>query len=258
MNRHTRPRPACVHHHQELRWAGFIGAEFSTATSWAPGRRAGEIISPGIRAGAENPPVRLLALLPVLLFVPRPLSAGDPLDAAAAKLRAHAALSGTFTQESRSTLSGRTTTESGRCILARDGRARFDYDRPAGKLALADGAFFQLYLPADHQLIRQPLSADTAPALIFATPGELRRRFTVTSRPAPDGGLEITLRPKARDAAWIAAVLRLDGRALPLSLTIHDESGAATIFTFTLAPLAAVDPELFSFTPPAGTERIGK
>ena len=164
---------------------------------------------------------------------------------------------GTFTQESRSTLSGRASVESGRCILARDGRARFDYDRPAGKLALADGANFLLYLPADRQLIRQPLSRDTAPALIFAEPAELRKRFSLASRPGAGGGLEITLRPREKDAAWSSAVIRLDAAALPTGLTLHDESGAATVFTFALAPVAAIDPALFRFTPPAGTEIVG-
>ena len=87
--------------------------------------------------------------LPLLLLIAFRAEAADPLDEIFSKLAALPALTGDFTQQNRSGLSGLVQIESGKCVLAKGGRARFDYAEPAGKMALSDGRDFLLYVPKD-------------------------------------------------------------------------------------------------------------
>ena len=186
------------------------------------------------------------------------IPAADPLVAISARLRAHAALAGEFTQTSRSGLSGIAHVESGRCVITRDGDARFDFMKPAGKLALAHGGFFILYEPRDKQLTRQRLGADTAPSLLYAAPEKLRARFALTLVAVADGGQTITLRPKDADGAWSEITITLGQDGLPLALSFHDGTGGQVDLTFNLKPAAPPAPAFYEFTPPEGTEFVGE
>ncbi len=181
----------------------------------------------------------------------------DPLTAISVRLRAHAALAGEFTQTSRSGLSGIAHVEKGRCVITRDGDARFDFTQPAGKLALAHHGFFILYEPRDRQLTRQKLGADTAPSLLYATPEKLRARFVVTQAPAADGGQTITLRPKGADAAWSEITMLLSREGLPAALSFLDGTGGRVELVFQLRPALPPAPAFYEFTPPEGTEFVG-
>lgn len=195
------------------------------------------------------------------LALPRPVPASpapaDPLAALSARLRAHAALAGEFTQTSRSGLSGIAHVESGRCLFTRDGDARFDFTQPAGKLALAHAGFFLLYEPRDKQLTRQKLGADVAPALLYATPEALRARFAVIIKPAADGGQSVSLRPKTADAAWTEISLVFNADGLPAALAFRDGTGGSVDLALRVKPAGAPAPAFYEFTPPAGTEIIG-
>jgi outer membrane lipoprotein carrier protein len=57
----------------------------------------------------------------------------------------------------RYTLGAQTLVESGRVYFQKPGRMRWEYDRPAGKLFLADGQYAYLYLPSEQLVRRQPL-----------------------------------------------------------------------------------------------------
>jgi outer membrane lipoprotein carrier protein len=201
------------------------------------------------------------ALFLVILTSTSTLRAADPLDEIFAKLAAQPALAGDFTQQNRSGLSGLVQTESGKCVLAKGGRARFDYAEPAGKMALSDGRDFLLYVPKDKQLIRQAMPEDSAPALLFRGAALLRKHFDITaaSVPASDGGgWRLELRPLEKESAWDKIQVEISTAGLPTRITFHDPTGGSTELKLTLHAAPSPADSLFTFTPPPGTEILSE
>lgn len=203
-----------------------------------------------------------LFLISIVLLLPgASVSASDPLDDILSKLAAQPALSGEFTQATRSGISGLVENESGTCLLARGGRARFDYKLPEGKVALSDGLHFLLYVPRDKQLIRQAMRADAAPALLLRGAAVLRKNFQITTAqipPSDGGGWRLELRPEDKDAAWDRIEVEINPAGLPARILFHDATGGTTDLRLTLKPAPAPADALFAFIPPPGTELLSE
>jgi len=199
--------------------------------------------------------------LPLLLLLACRAEAADPLDEIFSRLAALPALAGEFTQQNRSGLSGLVQSESGKCVLAKGGRARFDYSEPAGKMALSDGRDFLLYVPKDKQLIRQAMPDDSAPALLFRGAALLRKHFDITAATIPlsdGGGWRLELRPLAKESAWDKIQVEISPAGLPARITFHDPTGGSTELKLALHTAPAPADSLFTFTPPPGTEILSE
>src|SRR5882762_6628569 len=74
-------------------------------------------------------------------------------------------------------------TESGRVLIKKPGKMRWDYTAPEKKQFVSDGAKIYFYIPADKQVIVSsvpPNAETTTPALFLAGKGRLTSQFTPT------------------------------------------------------------------------------
>jgi outer membrane lipoprotein carrier protein len=155
--------------------------------------------------------------------------------------------------------------EEGTLYLLRPGRMRWDYSRPAGKLALADGTRTWLYLPEDRQALSAPLEGgtDAGAALLLRDTPDLTAEFEPSwSRERGRGERPIlALKPRAADAPYDRILVETDASGFPVALTVLDPLGGRVVYRFTgLRFVDTLDPGLFRFTPPPGisVQEIGR
>jgi outer membrane lipoprotein carrier protein len=147
--------------------------------------------------------------------------------------------------------------ESGRLYLERPGRMRWDYQRPKGKLAVADGKDSWLWLPDDRVAITVPLNGDERDSGVSLLMGErldLSGRFTVDWGPAARGkSRPLRLRPKKSGAAYDALLVDVDATGFPRQIIVLDALGGRVTYRFSSLKFTdRLDPNLFIFTPPPG------
>ena len=218
-----------------------------------------------IRAGRLLP----IGLSLVLLAAGRPApaaqgkGAGDPAVAAraiTARLNAVRALTARFTQTLESSALPGPQIEEGTLTLQRPGRMRWEYRRPAGKLAVADGTRSWLYLPDDRQVLVASLQAsgrNQGIGILLADRIDLGADFNAEwgvprdrRQPPP-----LLLRPLSPGAEYDHLLLETDPGGFPVRLSIIDALGGSVTYRFSdLRFDGPIDPSLFLFTPPPGIE----
>jgi outer membrane lipoprotein carrier protein len=191
-----------------------------------------------------------------------PASAPAPADAEAAaralgaRLAAVRALEAHFTQTLDSMALASPQVEEGRVFLERPGRMRWEYTRPKGKLAIADGTNSWLYLPDDRQVIRAPLKsgqADTGLGILWKSDVDLLSEFRADWEPVHSPARRLRLHPKASSAPYDVLLVALDGSSFPAALTVVDPLGGRVTYAFeNIRFKDRLDPALFEFTPPQG------
>lgn len=147
--------------------------------------------------------------------------------------------------------------ESGRLYLERPGRMRWEYQRPKGKLAVADGKDSWLWLPDDQVAISAPLSGDERDSGVSLLMGErldLSGRFTIDWGPAARGQARpLRLRPKTAGAPFDALLVDVDATGFPRQIIVLDPLGGRVTYKFSALKFTdKLDPGLFVFTPPPG------
>jgi outer membrane lipoprotein carrier protein len=173
-------------------------------------------------------------------------------------------LQASFTQEYVAW--GRTRVESGEVYLSRGGKMRWEYQKPEQKLFLSDGREVMLYVASEKQLTLTPLKASDdvrVPLELLVSHPNLRRAFSKIEFAGPAAGAEpgdrvLRAYPRRGQEQEYRDVLveitpTFDVRRLVI--TYPDETTMQ--FTFNgIARNARLNPSLFEFTPPAGTEVI--
>jgi outer membrane lipoprotein carrier protein len=211
----------------------------------------------------RNRPAFAAAALSLALAAAAPApSAPAPADAEAAaralgaRLAAVRALEAQFTQTIDSMALASPQVEEGRVFLERPGRMRWEYTRPKGKLAIADGTHSWLYLPEDRQVIRAPLGseqAETGLGLLWKENVDLLGAFRADWEPVHAPARRLRLHPKAASAPYDVLLVTVDGSGFPAILTVVDPLGGRVTYSFTeIAFKDRLDPGLFRFTPPPG------
>jgi chaperone LolA len=194
-------------------------------------------------------------------------AAAAPADALARARRLETALASLkglvarFTQTVESPGLPRPQVERGTVYLLRPGRMRFEYDEPRGKLAVADGRRFWLYLPDERQVLTAPIDAsgaDKGIALLMRDFVRIEKEFLIDWGAPPEGrgaAAPLRLTPRARDAEYDHLLVEPGPDGLPITLTAVDPLGGRVSYRFTLARrVDSLDPALFRFVPPAGIE----
>src|SRR5918994_6978157 len=99
-----------------------------------------------------------------------------------------------FVQTYRGGVLNRQIKDSGRVMIRKPGRMRWEYQAPEEKLFVSDGVKVYSYVPEDKQVTIVPVPPDdqaATPALFLAGKGNLTRDFTasIVDRPAgqPEG-----------------------------------------------------------------------
>jgi outer membrane lipoprotein carrier protein len=156
--------------------------------------------------------------------------------------------------------------ESGRLMLEKPGRMRWDYSQPQGKLFISDGRFMWLYTPAGPggrprvERMKLQESEDMRAPLAFLL-GKLNfaKEFrNLQTRPEGAGaGTRITAEPKTDNLPYSAVefVVTVQNRIREVKVTGFDNS--ILDFTFDEESLnPPLDGNLFHFEAPPGAEVV--
>ena len=209
-----------------------------------------------------------LALLS-LLAVQRPSRTEAPaadecrqgLEILANAYRTLGTLTARFEQELDAKALNQRETESGMLYLALGGRMRWQYDQPAGKLAVSDGNKSYLYIPEERQLFVQPL--DTGPGApitlrLLLGKVDVTREFSCQGALVSGGSLTLKLALTQAIAGVQDLEVRLDKKTgLVDKVAYKDALGNAISLELSHIRTGVVlDPALFQFQPPKDVEII--
>ncbi len=150
--------------------------------------------------------------------------------------------------------------ESGTLALRKPGRMRWDYRKPAGKLAVSDGKFLYLYDPEQNQAQRFKMQ-DTedlrAPLAFLLVKLHFQKEFkNIQGRPEGAGAAtRITAQPQGDNLPYSAVefLVTPEGRIQEVKVTSFDRS--VLDYTFTeekMDPL--LGDRLFQFQLPPGAQ----
>lgn len=146
--------------------------------------------------------------------------------------------------------------ESGRLLLRKPGRMRWEYDRPAGKLFVCDGRWVWLYTPGAQQVEKARLKeADDfrAPLAFLLGRLDFRRVFSTFELSGTAETPELRAWPKSDRAPFTRVDFTLDAQSSIRRLVVHSLDGTAMEFQFSNERLnVAVPDSAFRFVPPAG------
>lgn len=147
---------------------------------------------------------------------------------------------------------------SGRVLMQRPGRFRWDYQQPYARVIVSDGTRLWLYEADLEQVIIRQLQAglgDTPAALLTGKQNVLER-FDVSKSWQADGLQWISLVPKAADADFAAVRLGFDGPRL-VNLELDDRLGQQTQLEFSRVEInPRLDDKSFDFGIPPGADVI--
>ena len=161
---------------------------------------------------------------------------------------------------------GRRRVESGTLYLEQGGKMRWEYQKPEQKLFLSTGKDMLLYIPAEKQLTVTPVkSADDVriPLAVLLSRLDLKKMFSriefANQALHPDPGDRV-LRgiPRSRfKGDYSSALIELTPRFDVRRLVVFYSDNSTMQFEFSnFRRNLAVDPSLFDFKPPPGTEII--
>ena len=150
--------------------------------------------------------------------------------------------------------------EAGDLTLRKQGKMRWDYAQPAGKLFLSDGKTIYLYTAADNRVERMPVR-DTedmrAPLAFLLGHLDLKKEFRRFSEQRAADGVWLTAFAKNDRVPYesVDMLVREDGSIRQLKILGRD--GASMLFAFDGERLNPPVPEsLFHFAAPAGAEVV--
>jgi outer membrane lipoprotein carrier protein len=152
-------------------------------------------------------------------------------------------------------------TESGRLLLRKPGRMRWDYTTPLGKLFVSDGKFLWLYTPNNHQVEKMKMkeSDDMRAPLAFLL-GKLHfeKEFrNIKSEPAGGDATRIMAEPKADTLPYtnVEFVVGPDTQIRHVKVIGYDQS--VLEFDFEQEKLnPQLEAKLFEFRMPAGAQLV--
>lgn len=146
--------------------------------------------------------------------------------------------------------------ESGRLLLRKPGRMRWEYSRPAGKLFVCDGRWVWLFTPGAQQVEKARLKeADDfrAPLAFLLGRLDFRRVFGTFELTGTAEEPELRAWPKSDRALFTRVDFTLDAQSAIRRLVVHSPDGTAMEFLFSNERLnVAVPDSAFRFVPPAG------
>lgn len=149
---------------------------------------------------------------------------------------------------------------AGKLYLQRPGKFRWDYTAPSDQLVLADGKQIWFYDKDLAQANVRDMDATLAstPASLLSGIASVGTQFDVKPLPA-DGGLQwFQLAPKHADTDFQLVRIGFAKGELA-SMFLADKLGQVTQLTFSHpARNVRFAADLFSFTPPAGVDVIGR
>jgi outer membrane lipoprotein carrier protein len=150
--------------------------------------------------------------------------------------------------------------ETGTLSLRKQGKMRWDYSRPEGKLFISDGKEVYLYTATDNRVEKVPLK-DTvdmrAPLAFLLGHLDMRKEFRdFQTRPGEDGiWLDASAKTERLPYEKVQMLVGPDGRIVQLNVVGRDRSLLSYSFTDEKVNVPLSD-SLFRFRIPAGAEVV--
>jgi outer membrane lipoprotein carrier protein len=151
-------------------------------------------------------------------------------------------------------------TESGRLILRKPGKMRWDYDQPKGKLFVSDGKYLWLYTPLENRAERMKLKESDdmrAPLAFLLGKLDFQKEFRNLQGRSEGAGMRITAEPKTDNLPYSAVefVVGADKRITVVKVTGFDHS--ILEFRFEEEKVdPTLDAKLFQFQAPKGAQLV--
>ena len=142
---------------------------------------------------------------------------------------------------------------------------RWEYRNPEEQLFVADGQESFLYVPLDHQVTIQPLSAAdlrNTPLELLMGGGDINKNYVASweaeYKPKTEHSVLIRLTPRTNEPAYRYIVLEIDPETFDLRrIVIREPAGNTMEFIISnVATNARIDKKQFQFKPPKGVEII--
>jgi outer membrane lipoprotein carrier protein len=149
---------------------------------------------------------------------------------------------------------------AGKIYLQRPGKFRWDYSEPSEQLVLADGKQIWFYDKDLAQANVRDMDATLAstPAVLLSGGGPVSSQFDIKALPPSDGLEWYQLIPKHTDTDFQLVRIGFAKGELA-SMFLADKLNQVTQLSFThQSRNAKFAPDLFTFTPPAGVDVIGR
>lgn len=189
------------------------------------------------------------------------LAAGTDARLKKVEARYNSAASLTVEFEQRLLVKGRMPKiESGRLLMLKPRRMRFDYAQPVGKFFLSDGKWAYYFTPASNRVEKTRLkeSDDFRTPLALLLGGlKFGRDFEDITIREIDGGFEVRALPKNRELDFDELTLTIAQDSSIRRIVMKNPDNSLMEFTLTNERLnAGVGAALFQFVPPPGAEVV--
>ncbi len=205
--------------------------------------------------------MRLLTALLLVLFLAAPAAAvadaRGQLDAFSAGLDG---VRGSFVQTVYAADGRETETSRGTLALKAPRQFRWQYDAPFPQLIVADGLNVWVHDVDLEQVTVRAQSSEEAqsPLTVLTDLGLLERQFNVAPLADADGIAWLRLTSKADEPAFASCDLGFQGQQL-VRMVLRDHLGQRNELRFAQWERnPALDPALFTFVPPEGTDVVGE
>ncbi len=149
---------------------------------------------------------------------------------------------------------------AGKLYLQKPGKFRWDYSQPSQQLILADGKQIWLYDKDLQQANVRDMDVSLAstPAVLLSGGATVSSQFDVTALPRSAGLDWYQLVPKHPDTDFQMVRIGFDKGELA-AMMLADKLNQVTQLTFSNTQRnVKLIPDLFTFTPPAGVDVIGR
>lgn len=169
-------------------------------------------------------------------------------------------LEATFKQVLRDSRGQVAEQSSGKLLIRRPDRFRWDYAAPHAQQIVSDGTRLWLYDPDLEQVTVRRLDQSLAgtPAMLLSGSGDLRASFDVERVEEIGGVFWVVLSPKRPDTDFRRLRLGFRGDVLTF-MELEDKLNQTTVLEFIgLKRNPGTSADQFTFTPPPGTDVIGE
>lgn len=166
-----------------------------------------------------------------------------------------------FRQEVQSPVLERTTRARGKVYYERPGRMRWEFATPEPQIIVADGKTLWIYQPGQNQVLRAPFSEAfeaRTPVSFLTGVGRLREDFRVRLVATKRDRWVLELVPRRPDMGGVSLTLEVArDTGDVVRAEVRDSVGTVTRWEFSeLRRNVELDPALFHFSPPLGTDVV--
>ncbi|NJN47261.1 MAG: outer membrane lipoprotein chaperone LolA [Candidatus Competibacteraceae bacterium] len=168
-------------------------------------------------------------------------------------------LSAEFEQQVFDDQSNPLETSSGRMVMQKPGRFRWDYAQPSEQVIVADGKRLWVYDIELEQITVRALdeALSATPLALLSGAAPIEDTFVVNSQEARDGLEWFVLLPKQEQPEFKQLSIGFKDEQLQV-IELEDALNQRTRLTFAkLERNVAIDPTQFEFTPPPGVDVVG-